>query len=94
MKYHFLIIGIILLVINTPLGIMFASLPYDFPVFEYYGYVPQISFVVWILGIILIPIGIRYARKKKAIEKQKEHDEIQELKDKVEKLEKDKEKKD
>jgi hypothetical protein len=50
-----------------------------------------INFFIWIVSLILTVSGVKARRKIKRIEKQTRDEEIKMLKDKVEKLEKDKE---
>ena len=60
------------------------------------GITPQIiiDLAFWIIGIVLIVMGIRVRIKKNKLEKQIRKNEIQNLKERVNELEKDKEKED
>ena len=87
----FLPVGICLFVSTSIIGVFIIGMAYD----EVdVGYTGIINFFIWIFGIVLIIKAAKARSKVKYIKKQTHDDEIQILKDKVEKLEKEKEKKD
>ena len=97
---NFLKTGICLFVISTSLGILglvvFAGfqniLDFIYRLNPYaQGLIMLGNLIVWITSVILIIIGLKKRSKNK---KEANEKEFQKLKDKVEKLEKDKDKKD
>lgn len=78
-----LISGIILFVITLVFGIVLLSNPFDSGL-ELWAQTPVwINFVVWVTSIVMIITGAKQIQKSQKIKE----NEIQELKDKVKKLE-------
>ena len=99
----YIVIGMLMLIPSTIIGVIIL---YDTQQgFHFDGKLLVVNFVIWITSIVLIIMGSKRDYKNKQLEKQniikkesekelKKEDEIKKLKEKVEALEKDKERKD
>ena len=92
-------IGVILVILATlddNVGFITEVIDPNLVQYSEGGITPQIiiDLAFWIIGTVLIVMGIKVRIKKNKLEKQIRKNKIQKLKDRVDELEKDKEKED
>lgn len=88
-----LAVGIIILIITTIFGILLLAEncgACDNATISLHKNMMIGNFGGWILGVVLTIHGYQERRKTKNIEQQKKHDELQDLKDRINELENDK----